>query len=154
MSKEYKNEWRGISILIALTALVSAALWLLSYEEGAGTASFHISLGVVFGEALLILIHYRKWYRSVNDEAKHMFDLSEMQKMGKKKAFRMQGRLLVLSLVVAGAGAALILFGVLFSGISSLFSYSAVLCELLAGNLFFHLLTHKIFLPDRIIGRC
>lgn len=154
MSKEYSNQWRGISILIALTALVSAALCLLSYEEGAGTASFHISLGIVFGEAILILVHYRKWYRSVNDEAKHMFNLSEMQKMGKKKAFRMQGRLLVLSLVVAGAGAALILFGLLFSGISSLFSYSAILGELLAGNLFFHLLTHKIFLPDRIIGRC
>ena len=154
MSKEYSNQWRGISVLIALTALISAALWLLSYEEGAGTASFHISLGVVFGEAILILIHYRKWYCSVNDEAKHMFDLSEMQKMGRKKAFRMQGKLLVLSLVAAGAGAALILFGVLFSGISSLFSYSAVLGELLAGNLFFYLLTHKIFLPNRIIGRC
>lgn len=154
MSKEYSNEWRGISVLIALTALVSAALWLLSYEEGAGTASFHISLGVVFGEAILILIHYRKWYHSVNDEARHMFDLSEMLKMGRKTAFWMQGRLLILSLVTAGAGAALILFGVLFSGISSLFSYSAVLGELLAGNLFFYLLTHKIFLPDRIIGRC
>ena len=154
MEKEYSNQRRGIIVLIVLTALICTVLWLLSYEEGAGTASFHISVGVVFCEAILILIHYCKWYRSVNNEAKQMFNLAEMQKMSKKKAFRMQGKLLVLSLIAAGAGAALILFGVLFDGISSIFSYSAVLAELLTGNFFFHLLTHKFLLPDRIIGRC
>ncbi len=154
MAKEYSNQWKGICALTAMTAVICFVLWLISYEEGAGSGSFRISLGFVFGEAVLMLFLYYRWYRSVNTDAAHMYDLVEMQAMSRKKAAKMQGKLLFLSLITGGAGAALILIGILFPGISSVFSYSALLGELLGGNILLHILTHQLFLPNRIIGQC
>ncbi len=154
MSREYSNMRRGIAVLIALTAFIGFVLWLLSYEEGAGTSSFRISLGFVFAESILILIPYCRWYRSVSEEAAQMYSLAQMQAMGRKKALKMQGGLLFLSAAAGGAGAVLVLVGILFAGISIIFSYSAILGELLGGNILVHILTHRLFLPDRIIGKC
>lgn len=154
MGKEYINQRWGIAALAGFTALICFGLSLLSYEEGAGTAAFRISLGIVVAESIVILLLYCSWYRDVNDRAKKMYDLAVMQAMAKRQAFKAQGKILVFSLAAGGAGAALILLGILFSGISTIFSYSAVLSELLGGNILFFLLTHSIFLPDRIVGRC
>ena len=154
MAKIYSNQWRGIGVLAALTALICTALWFLSYEEGAGTASFKISLAVVLAESILILVPYYRWYRSVSDAAAGMYNLKEMQIMSRRRAFKAQKKLLILSFIAGGAGTVLVLIGILFSGISSIFSYSAVLGGLMAGNFLFYLLTHRIFLPNRIIGKC
>lgn len=154
MAKEYSNQWKGMGVIIALTAFICALLWLLSYEEGAGTVSFRIGAGIVFAESILFLFHYYKWYQSVNREAAHMYNLARMQKMSKERAQKKQVKLLILSLAVGGIGTVLILIGILFSGISTFFAYAAVLCELLTGNVLFYFLTRRYFLPNRIIGKC
>ena len=154
MAKEFKNQWCGMGIMVGLTLVLCAALWFFSYEAGAGTVAFRIATGIVLAESLLFLYHYYKWYQTVNSEAAHMYNLAKMKKMSRERAHKTQVKLIGLSLAAGGVGTGLILIGILFSGISGIFAYPAVLCELVAGNVLFFFLTHSYFLPDRIIGKC
>lgn len=129
-----KNLLIGAGLLAALNIPVGAALFMLSYELGAGTVSYNTGMGFVLTESIICIINFVRWYHRVSVEAADLTFATEKRKAAHRNVWPVFVVNFLITGIIAAVGFIATILSILFVDVSSAFSYTAVASMFVAGN--------------------